>query len=431
MKKFLGSVFTALFLLGIGSFATAASSYPNERISISSTGVQANNYSYMPSISADGRYVTYYSSANNLIVGDTNGRGDVFVYDRLLGLTTLASVSSYGIQGNADSSEPAISADGRYVAFSSTANNLVAGDTNGYMDIFVHDRQTGITKRVSVPSNGVQGNGRSTFPSISNDGESIAFYSNANNLVTGDTNGKDDVFVHDLSTGITSRVSVSNTGVQGINTSSYPSISGDGRYIAFQSLAGNLVSGDTNGLEDIFLYDRQSSKVIKVSGSNNVQSNGQSLYSAISKDGSYVVFQSLANNLVNGDTNGVEDIFTCNIATGETKRISVSGSGIQGNGRNLGPAINGDGRFITFRSAASNLVDGDTNGYWDIFLFDQLTGITTRVSLSNNGGEANNSSNGCTISADGRYVVVSSPASNLVEGDTNGWTDVFVYDKGN
>lgn len=421
----------ALFVFGIGSFAGADPLYANERVSISSNSGQGNNYSYMPSISADGRFVAYYSAANNLFAGDTNGRGDVFVYDRLLGINTLVSISSNGVQGNGESSEVSLSADGRYVSFSSTANNLVDGDTNGYMDIFVHDCQTGLTKRVSLSSNGIQGNGRSAYSSISNDGQTIAFYSYANNLVTSDTNAKDDVFVRDLVNGVTSRVSVTSAGVQGNNTSSYPSISGDGRYVAFQSLAGNLASGDLNGVEDIFVYDRQTGQTIPVSGSSTIQGNGKSLYPVISKDGSSVVFQSLASNLVVGDTNGVEDIFSRNTSTGEIKRISLSSAGSQSNGRSLSPSTNDNGRYITYRSGASNLVDGDTNGYWDIFLFDQLTGLTTRVSVTDSGLEANNSSSGCTISADGRFAAISSVASNLVPGDTNNWTDVFVYSLGN
>ena len=234
-----------------------ALSQTTERVSVDSAGVEGNSVSVVPAISADGRFVAFHSVANNLVTGDTNGAFDVFVHDRDTDTTERVSVDSAGVEGNDVSINSTISADGRFVAFRSIANNLVAGDTNGFWDIFVHDRTTDTTERVSVSSAGVQGNSFSFRPAISAGGRFVAFFSRANNLVAGDTNGKDDIFVHDRDTDITERVSVNSAGVQGNDFSRFrTSISADGRFVAFRSEANNLVAGDTNGFRDIFVHDR-------------------------------------------------------------------------------------------------------------------------------------------------------------------------------
>ena len=253
--------------------------------------------------------MVFYSSASNLVSGDTNGWSDIFVHDRQTGQTTRVSVASDGTQGNSASDKPSISSDGRYVAFKSTATNLVSGDTNGFIDVFVHDRQTGQTTRVSLASDSTQGNGDSYSPSISADGRYVAFRSSASNLVSGDTNGTSDIFVHDRQGGGTTRVSVASDGTQGNGDSYSPSISADGRYVAFMSAASNLVSGDTC-CSDIFVHDRQSGQTTRVSvASDGAQGNNHSWYPSISADGRYVAFHSYASNLVSGDTNSAPDVF--------------------------------------------------------------------------------------------------------------------------
>jgi Tol biopolymer transport system component len=296
-----------------------------ERVSVDSSGTQENNACRSPSISADGRYVAFYSYADNLVSGDTNGTWDVFVRDRQSGTTERVSVDSLGAQGNDFSYTPSISADGRYVAFMSKATNLVGGDTNGAWDVFVRDRQGATTERVSVDSLGSQGNGGSNVPSISADGRYVAFQSNATNLVSGDTNGSPDVFVRDRQTGTTERVSVDSGGVQGNGTSSLPSISADGRHVAFESYASNLVSGDTTWWQDVFVRDRQS---------------------------------------------------------GTTERVSIDSFGAQGNGFSDKPSISADGRYVAFRSDASNLVSGDTNGWHDAFVRDRCGSAATSAPFS-------------------------------------------------
>src|SRR4030042_2028754 len=279
------------------------------------------------------------------------------------GNTTMVSISSAGAQGNNDSRFSSISSDGRYVAFSSTASNLVTGDTNGTRDIFVHDREMGETTRVSVSSEGVQGNGSySRYPSISSDGRCVAFPSLASNLVIGDTNGRWDIFVHDRQTGETTRVSVSSADVQGNDNSIYPGMSSDGRYVVFSSTASNLVNGDTNNNSDVFVHDRETGETTKVSVSSaGVHGNDGSYHPSISSDGRYVAFISNASNLVTGDTNGTNDIFVHDREMGETTRVSVSSAGIEGNSDSHDPFISSDGRHVAFASYASNLVNGDTN----------------------------------------------------------------------
>ncbi|MCB8926874.1 MAG: PD40 domain-containing protein [Ardenticatenaceae bacterium] len=402
------------------------------RVSVSSDGTEGNADSYKSSISADGRYVAFFSNASNLVSDDTNGERDVFVHDWQTGQTTRVSVASDGTEGNSSSIDPSISADGRYVAFDSFASNLVSDDTNGWPDVFVHDRQTGQTTRVSVASDGTEGNTDSYNSYISADGRYVAFNSYASNLVSSDTNGLMDIFVHDRQTGQTTRVSVASDGAQGIGWSSIPAISTDGRYVAFESDATNLVSDDTNGTGDVFVHDRQTGQTTRVSvASDGTEGNDGAFHPDISADGRYVAFNSSASNLVSGDTNGRPDVFVHDRQTGQTTRVSVASDGTQGNNTiDNYPVISADGRYIAFGSAASNLVSVDTNGWTNIFVHDQQTGQTTLVSIASDGTPGIGWSIIPAISANGRYVAFQSSVSNLVSGDTNGAYDVFVHDRG-
>jgi Tol biopolymer transport system component len=420
---------SAAMVLSIAALPAAAQT--TTRVSVASGGGQGNSTSYEPSISSDGRFVAFYSAASNLVPGDTNGYLDVFVHDRASGATTRVSVDSLGGQGNEASERPMISADGRFVVFDSGASNLVPGDTNGFWDVFVHDRASGATTRVSVDSLGGQGNWWSQGNSISADGREVAFWSLASNLVPGDTNGVWDVFVHDRLTSVTTRVSVDSGGGQGNAGSGWggPSISADGRCVAFASDASNLVPGDTNGFPDVFVHDRLSGATTRVSvDSSGGQGNGDSGFPpSISADGRFVAFRSYASNLVPGDTNGTSDVFVHDRRSGATTRVSVDSGGGQGNDVSRSPAISSDGHYVAFASWASNLVPGDTNGVPDVFVHDRLSGATRRVSVDSGGGQGNALSYDPTISSDGRDVAFWGNASNLVPGDTNGVADVFVH----
>ena len=424
-----GSVSPILMLL-LDDKGYHNNTFITELVSISSTGVKGNSGSGSPSISSSGRFVAFESSADNLVDGDTNNQGDVFVHDRQNGQTTRVSVSSSGMQGNGHSNNPAISSDGLIVAFSCVANNLVEGDINGREDVFVHDRQTGKTTRVSVSSSGTQGNGHSNNPSLSSDNRFVTFVSWADNLVAGDTNSTYDVFVHDRQTGQTTRVSVSSTGEQGNALSDNPSISSSGRFVAFRSQANNLVAGDTNNQTDVFVHDRQTAQTTRVSiSSTGEQGNGGSQIPSISSDGTIVAFSSFANNLVEGDTDNKSDLFVHDRQTGQTTLVSVSSTGLQGNGNSYSPSISSDGLIVAFWSWANNLVEGDTNGWDDVFVHDRQTGRTTRVNISSDGEQGNKGGSAPSISSEGRFVVFSSTSTNLVKGDTDAAADIFFHDR--
>lgn len=290
--------------------STSAIAQSTERVSVNSAGVEGVSDSDHPAISADGRHVAFASWASNLVPNDTNGGWDCFVHDRQTGQTVRISVDSAGLQCNGESIDPVLSADGRFVAFVSDGANLVPGDTNDRHDVFVHDRHTGQTRRVSVSTSGAQGNADSEFPSISADGRFVVFESGATNLVSGDTNGYLDVFVHDRATLQTSRISVNSAGVQGNGRSNSRSISADGRFVAFASYAPNLVPGDANGHRDAFVHDRWLDQTFRVSVSSaGGESNDASWLPSISADGGCVTFLSSARNLVPGDRNAAKDVF--------------------------------------------------------------------------------------------------------------------------
>ncbi len=259
-RRLLRAGLPALAVLGLvhGPMALAQGG-TTTRVSVDSAGIQGNHHAYRrPSISGDGRWVAFDSYADNLVPGDTNGELDIFLRDRDRGKTARVSIDSAGNQGDSFSHMPSISSDGNCIAFGSDAGNLVPGDTNYLMDVFVHDRQTAQTTRVSVDSAGLQANWPSYYPSISADGRCVAFRSSAYNLVPGDTNGVVDTFVHDLQTGQTTRVSVDSAGNQANDHSFWLcSMSMDGHHVAFLSDATNLVPGDTNHAMDVFVHDRQ------------------------------------------------------------------------------------------------------------------------------------------------------------------------------
>ena len=398
------------------------------RVSESTDGDQGNGTSGTAYISADGRYVAFHSPATTLVDGDTNGVTDVFVRDTLTGETTRVSVSSAGVQGNGNSQEPSISGDGRYVVFQSVATNLVSGDTNAKRDIFVHDRATGATEMVSIDGTGDEGNGVSGEPVLSFDGRFVAFHSESSDLVAFDTNAKSDIFVHDRSTGTTERVSVDSSEAQVNGDSFRVAISNDASIIVFDSFATNLVASDTNAKEDIFVRDRVAGTTVRASvDSSEAQVNGDSESPSVSGDGRYIVFDSAATNLVASDTNAKGDIFVRDTVAGTTERVSVDSSEAQSNNGSQLPSVSDDGRYVTFNSTATNLVASDTNAVRDVFLRDRTDGVTERVSLGYDGAQGNGISIQSELAAlDGRTVVFKSSATNLIVGDTNAADDVFI-----
>jgi Tol biopolymer transport system component len=409
-------------------------SQTTERVSVDTTGGDADSASSNPSTSANGRYVAFESFASDLVANDIGGHNDVFVRDRQTGTTTRVSVDLAGTEGDHDSDDPSISADGRYVAFESQADNLIVGDTNffPFSDLLLHDQQTGTTTLVSVDWTGAQGDGPSSSPSVSGDGRYVAFQSEAD-LVFGDISLY-DIFVRDLVAGTTTLVSVDSTGIKGNNDSYAPSISTDGRYVAFESIATDLVAGDSNGKGDIFVHDLQTGTTTRVSvGLAGAEGNGDSSSCSISSDGRYVAFVSDADNLlgVGNDNNGFFDVFVHDLQTGTTTRVSVNSAGTEGNDTSSDPSISSDGRYVAFVSDADNLlgVGNDNNFSADVFVHDLQTGTTTRVSVNSAGTEGNDTSSDPSISANGKYVAFESDATNLVASDNNNIFDIFVYER--
>jgi len=318
-----------------------------EQVSVSSAEVSGNGDSRLAAVNSDGRFVAFESYASNLVAGDVGGRMDVFVRDRETGTTELVSLTWQGEQANGSSGEPAISSDGRYVAFHSLATNLVQTDDNGYRDVFVYDRQTGTVELVSVSDYLAQGDHVSGRPAISADGRYVVFESQAENLVGDDTNSVKDIFVHDRQTGTTERVSVASGGQQGDGISAVPDISADGRYVVFESLADNL-EGDTAGLPyyQVFMHDRQAGTTWLISDNpaTGDAADDHCNDAAISADGRYVTFHStLASTLVPGVTGGV---FVYDRQSDTIERLEIGGK----------PDISADGRFVTYRAFGNVLL---------------------------------------------------------------------------
>jgi Tol biopolymer transport system component len=391
----------------------------------------ANAKSSFGSISADGRYVAFQSDATNLVAGDTNGVGDVFTRDRITGVTVRISVSSSGTQSNGYSAISGVSANGRFVTMDSDATNLVVGDLNNWRDVFVHDVLTGSTKLVSVSTSGTQANGLSAISSVSDDGRFVVFQSDAPNLVSGDANGNFDIFLRDLLALTTTCVSRSTAGVPSNGSSQTCDITPDGRFVGFASTGSNIVVGDTNNAFDVFVLDRPTNIIERVSVATGGAQGGANSYApSLSADGRFVAFYSVASNLVAGDTNGLGDAFVRDRQLGTTVRVNLTSAGAQVFDQTDGPLMCRNGRFVAFDCYATNLVPGDTNGYADVFVHDLLTGGTERVSLSTSGGQSNEACLLTGASSDGRFIAFYPGGSNLVAGDTNGTNDVFVRDRG-
>jgi len=421
-------------LLALTGAAAPAWAEPakTERVSVSTAGEQGDWHSFNPAISADGRFVAFTSQSTNLVKGDTNQHDDIFVRDLLRHTTERVSIATGGGQSNGDSDLATISGDGRYFAFASEATNLVKGDTSKNVDIFVRDRLKGTTERVDLTWNGAQiGKGSAGWGMISNDGRYVSFGSAGATVVKGVTHGA-DLFVRDRVKGTTELASLNGS------IALPRGISGQGRYVSFESYDARHVKGDTNRNKDVFVYDRTTRKTVRASvSSTGQQGNRDSYGGALSPDGRYVLFNSYADNLVPNDTNNTcftaplcMDVFLHDLVTGTTERVSVGKGGVEALGGDSeigdGRVISADGRYVAFYSSADNLGPDEDESVWDVFVRDRKLGITERVSASADGTKGNDKSLGATISADGHLVAFWSDATNLVPGDTNGRSDIFV-----
>jgi len=411
--------------------ATASADGNMDLVSIGLPGASAHGDSNEVAVSADGRYVVFTSKAADLVLGDVNGIEDIFVRDMQLGITTRISVSSAGVEADGPSGRPNVSADGNIIVFESDATNLDASpDFNGYTDVYRHDRSTGQTSRISTTTLALETNGDSTLPVVSADGAVIAYRSEASNLISLDTNNAADVFVRD--NGGSERVSVTNLGAEGDSWSGQLfaiDLTGDGQQVLFGSAATNLVVGDTNGWPDIFVRDRVAGTTERVNlSTTGVEGDKSSRSGTISADGNVIAYDSAATNLVPGDTNDYPDCFVHDRVAGTLTRISVAEDGTEGTSWSRSPFISADGSVICFESLASELADdplGSALNVLDTFHYVVATGVLTRVSEGPNGA-GNDGSFMARPTADGALVVMASDATNFDPVDTNGSTDAFL-----
>lgn len=386
-------------------------------------GGSADGPSRMPALSGDGSIAAFQTEAADLGAS----RQDVVVRDVATGQTRLVSRGIGGVVANGSSGSVALSADGRFVAFVSDASNLVPGDDNGAHDVFVWDRDSEELSVVSVTATGAVGAGDSYAPAISADGRYVAFVSTASNLVSGDTGGHADVFVRDRVAGSTVRVSGAKGGGSADGDSGAPAISADGAYVAFSSSASNLVDGDTNRQPDVFRVSRTGSGMVRVSvSSTGEQATLGSFAPSLDATGRRVAFESLAANLVAGDTNGSRDVFVRDMTTAVTRRISITASGVQADAESREARICGDGSKVAFCSVAKNLVPSDGNGTSDVFVWEWATGYITRISNARTGGAAGGSSAAPAFCGSGASMAFHSEADDIAAGDDNGVADVFI-----
>ncbi len=426
-----------------------AQQFVTHRTSLDSAGQEGVGASLNPSISDNGRHLAFQSTAP--LAPLASGFTDVYVRDRIDGTTVLISVGAGGVSANSFSSDAQISASGRFVTFSSSASNLVSGDTNGFDDIFLVDRDPDVngifdegnsaTQRVSITTGGTEANAPCTSPVVSADGSWVCFASLANNLVASDANQVGDVFAWSRADGSIRLISLNSSGGQGSGSSGVSAVSRDGRFVAFESLASNLVAGDSNGARDIFLRDRDpdldgyfddlNSTTIRVSvSSSGLQANADCNTPDISDDGLVIAFQSAASNLTAGATNGIAQIFARVRSSSRTELLSRAQGGQPGDGASAFPAVSADGTVIAFESRAANLVMGDTNSWDDIFRVDLISVALTRASLSVPGMQSALYSQRPSLNHDGTEIAFQSPADDLVALDTNGSFDVFVRSAG-
>lgn len=403
------------------------------RVSVAASGAEANRACRNPDVTPDGRYVVFESAAGNLVPGDVNGRIDVFRKDLRTGEILLVSVNTAGEQGDGDSTNPSISDDGSRVAFASQATNLAATDGSSEEDVYVRKIPEGETVHVSQAAAGGPPFSIDAYasghPHLSTDGGFVAFASTGMDLDPDVFNdGSVQIFLHDLSAGTTRLVSLSTSGSSGAGASDRPSVSAFGAFVAFHSEASDLVDDDGNLFNDVFVRDMSSGETERVSEAHaGGDPDGGSLKARVTPDGRHVVFESTASNLVPDDLNGQSDVFIVDRTAGTCERVSRSPSGGLASKASTEADVSPDGRFVVFLSEAPNLVPGDANGVQDVFWHDRASRTTYRVSVRTGGAEGSLGSEGRPAStSDGRFVVFASEAPELAVDDANGVDDIFL-----
>jgi Tol biopolymer transport system component len=429
---------TALALLVVPLTALAQSPGVTTRASVSSAGVQADGSSFAPSVSEDGRWVAFASAAANLVPSDGNGVIDVFVRDRLAETTERVSVATDGTEANGRSDTPKISRNGRFVAFQSAATNLIESDGNAKSDVFVHDRDTGVTERVSRAIDGGDPDSTSFVDSISDDGRYVGFWSGASNLVDDDGNDTWDSFVFDRDTRTTERVSVSMTGSDADQDSYWAAVSGDGRFVAFGSRASNLTPQQIKfgGKLSVFVRDRVAGTTKRISQQpSGFYETGDSGEPSMSRDGRFVAYSSTSKNLTKVYLDAKRRIYVTDVQTGATKLVAPDFANQDCPGSSCRllaagvPSISGDGRFVGFMSSSQRMMPANFNGAGQqarVYVVDRLNGLLRRISVEPNLGNGSACANRPAISGDGRVVAYHTNSDDLVVDDTNVATDVLV-----
>jgi Tol biopolymer transport system component len=400
------------------------------RVSLDSSGTQINGYNALPAVSADGRWVAFDSYSDKVVAGDANGQRDVFLRDRQTGETRRISARPGGLDANGPSAGPSISADGRYVSFISDATNLSTGTQNATDDVYLYDRTADKLTRVSTSTTSTDGGAASNDPMVANDGSTVVFASYASNLVAGDANGKQDVFAYTVATGALTRVSVTPPNAPTSNGDSYGAdVSDGGRFVSFTSQATNMVSGDANGFADVFVRDMQTGTTTRASvTSAGGEGNQLSSRSSISGDGCSIAFTSSATNLASNDDKAARiKAMVRDRCKSTTEIASLANDGTLADTRSgRRPFVSDDGCVVSFVS--SSLAGGTT---WGAFARDRCKGITSRLDVDNGGAPSSGGVDYLQLSpGKGRYAAFDSGAANLVLGDTNATFDAFVRDRG-
>jgi Tol biopolymer transport system component len=419
----------AVVVAAIVSATTTALAQTTTRVDLASDGTPADAGCHDVAVSGDGNFVAFVSRATNLAPVDATPNDDVFVLDRTTGAITLESVASDGTEADQNCAHPRLSSDGRWLAFESVALDLVAGSQSYYSQIYLRDRVAGTTIRVSQATDGSCANSDCALDAISRDGRFVIYETEAGNIVvqSGASTGYFDVFLYDSTTGTNEIASVANDGSWGNHHSRRGDVSDDGRYVAFDSLASNLV-GDPhdNHQIDVFVRDRVAATTIRVTYQyDGADTSSDSFGPRISGDGSYVVFQSDDPRLVRVD-GPHRDVFLWDRNSGTIELETVTTDGRLGDDDSNWPAVSSDGRFVAFASYANDFSDVDLYNRQNVFVRDRLRGTLEAVTADDNGFAGDGASSPPSISTDGRLIGFDSLADNLVSGDTPNTDDAFV-----
>ena len=432
-----GLALAALVTTGSVTPATAApdevAEQPIGTIRVVSHGLEdktADDDSRNASVSDDGRYVAFHSQALDLVAQPKCREDEIctYVHDRQTRETVMASVTPSGGAPNDSAAYPSISGDGRYVAYQSQANNLVADDRGRHTDVFVYDRQTGVTELISRNPEGEPANRASGEPVLSSDGRFVLYNSAASDLVPGDRKWGSDIYRTDRVTGETIVVSLTPRGKRPHGDSTPDAMSADGRIAVYRSIADDIAPRDDNDTWDLFAYDTETGETEVVSRAvDGGTSDGNAGGASISDDGRFITFGSDGSDIVPPDLGGHSDVFLLDRVAGEITRVSVGADGAPANGPSVKPTTSADGTEIAFGSLATDLGAGGVDDVSDVFVIDLVAGTIEIVTRGRGGSPPDNYSTYPFLSGDGSVVAWESEATNLVRGDRNGSNDVFAY----